>query len=809
MHLPSSNTESTSSEGDIVHLQSNGIQVVSVQGDEPIRLSRFSSSQPIPHTAGNLSLSNMTVNHSFIHHVVPLKPFCVTVNGHPADQSYQIIQNHMICNLNVDPSNRSVELRVAQFGTNDWCRAVIEQTNQSININLTQSTPSRTRLMLGALERSQRSKRRREIDDDLYIVTKRRMCTLGDLRLTLRPSVVNCIHLSTAQREAARSIGEIHIPGEPAFRKLKLYLAENFGTSTKHFKTYFYFDHKLVTIYGAYLVDPLQFVRLVCEEGGVKALGSDCGGGITKIGMTYYNRVTKTCTFICLLAYIGHDKWQNMHMLGKPGVTNYTGETKEADCRTIHDVVHHFIDPSIILQQRIRQKEHNVEEVEAAKKRKEDEARKREAESQAIQSTNHQLTTLASPEQAQFVVMNSTCTPAIGSSSVKPSSAPTAIMPSSAKPSSAKRYPAKPSAAKPAIILSSAKPPAALSERASVQPVRASVHQTDDFDRAFVNGDWVYLNSSEGYKTAGSSEPCNKCEVKIHHFDEPMTAPIRQPPDINGASVAEKSIHPDEHALLTVDPERIVPLPLHVWLGLSNKIINESFSRHFPAEDFTKMLQSIKSVHAVGHSGRSKANSLNGPEVSKWLKKDCLERLITAHSATLTPAIIVSCRRQNQWIEDMKVGLLEIKQFDRKARNEWRSTVNDIRTNWKAVTGTEPTPKVHMLGHSVEFIDRFGFLGRLSESQLESYHMLFNRLYHQNHHNCGNEYCEKLRRCLADMTLRGIQDYLMKHGLEIPQSVLDDDDDDDDQADMDLEFMESDCDLDIESSDDEPTTQDE
>jgi len=152
----------------------------------------------------------------------------------------------------------------------------------------------------------------------------------------------------------------------------------------------------------------------------------------------------------------------------------------------------------------------------------------------------------------------------------------------------------------------------------------------------------------------------------------------------------------------------------------------------------------------------------------------------------------------------MQHWLLEMNEFSEQELSQWIVIVNDIRTNWRFVTGTERTPKVHMLGHSIQFINQFRFLGQLSEAQLESYHMLFNALYHHHHHNCGDEFREKLRRCLADTALHALQAYLKKHGLDIPPEVLDEDKEEDEQEEDD----ESDCGSGIESSDDEPSLQD-
>src|ERR1700761_4985694 len=43
--------------------------------------------------------------------------------------------------------------------------------------------------------------------------------------------------------------------------------------------------------------------------------------------------------------------------------------------------------------------------------------------------------------------------------------------------------------------------------------------------------------------------------------------------------------------------------------------------------------------------------------------------------------------------------------------------------------GIDPFPKLHMLHHTVDFAERYRFLGRASEAQIESYHASFNKLF--------------------------------------------------------------------------------
>jgi len=83
--------------------------------------------------------------------------------------------------------------------------------------------------------------------------------------------------------------------------------------------------------------------------------------------------------------------------------------------------------------------------------------------------------------------------------------------------------------------------------------------------------------------------------------------------------------------------------------------------------------------------------------------------------------------------------------------------VKGIQDNWSSETSQDPFPKLHMLRHSLEFAERYRFLGRASEAQIESYHYKFKRLFHQQHLNMAQDEAERQRRCLADSSLRAVQ----------------------------------------------------
>jgi hypothetical protein len=58
-------------------------------------------------------------------------------------------------------------------------------------------------------------------------------------------------------------------------------------------------------------------------------------------------------------------------------------------------------------------------------------------------------------------------------------------------------------------------------------------------------------------------------------------------------------------------------------------------------------------------------------------------------------------------------------------------------------------------------IQEVRFLGRASEAQIESFHASFNALFHKQHRNQSSDTAERLRRSLADATLRAVQPLLI------------------------------------------------
>jgi hypothetical protein len=270
---------------------------------------------------------------------------------------------------------------------------------------------------------------------------------------------------------------------------------------------------------------------------------------------------------------------------------------------------------------------------------------------------------------------------------------------------------------------------------------------------ALLNGDWMFLNNVLGLMAAAAKYPCPICTVSSDYFLR--VCPYRTAKD-------KHSRHASQYPLLTVPSDRIVPLPLHVLLGLSNRLIFNVFPRWFPPENITQLVSTVKTVHTTGCGGLSDLYDLNGPEIIKWIKSGCNEKLLASvrGMSTLNPSVRAAFSSCCTWMQQLHTSLLHTREWTAAQIAEWESTVQHILSHWKEETGTELFPKVHMLRHTAEFLTRHRVLGRVSEAQIESCHSAFTRLFDRIHLNSAANKEERIRRCLADLALQKIANFV-------------------------------------------------
>ena len=287
-----------------------------------------------------------------------------------------------------------------------------------------------------------------------------------------------------------------------------------------------------------------------------------------------------------------------------------------------------------------------------------------------------------------------------------------------------------------------------------------------DSKGAFLNGDWPFINAVLGLMAPSATHPCPICIVS--HSNYLHSSRYRTPAD-------RHSLHPAQCPLLTIPPERIVPTPLHLFLGISNRIILDAFSELLGKEHVEAALKPITTVHSAGCGGKSDLYDLNGPEIRKWIKKGCSASVLAsaaAAAAAAAPAAASSTPLPaetrathsilTRWLNELHKHLLHKKEWTAEGIDAWRATVDDIWQNWRAETKQNAFPKLHMLRHSLEFAERHRFLGRASEAQIESCHAQFDALFHKQHRNMSSNTSQRLRRSLADATLRAVQPILQQ-----------------------------------------------
>ena len=267
---------------------------------------------------------------------------------------------------------------------------------------------------------------------------------------------------------------------------------------------------------------------------------------------------------------------------------------------------------------------------------------------------------------------------------------------------------------------------------------------------ALLNGDWPFLCALLGLKGASSTFPCPICT--IFHQGLLQKKPLRQPGDKHSAD-------PSHPPLLVIPSERVVPTPLHLYLGINNRIIFDVFSEVLGEKSIREAVGRVKTLHSAGCGGLSDLFEFNGPEISKWIKNNSSEALLEAAAAVtpLASAVKTKVRRLTRWMRVLHNRLLHAKDWEEVDLFSFRAFLDDIYKHWCRTTGEEPFPKLHMLRHAVEFAERNKFLGRASEAQIESFHAQFNTLFHDHHLNQGSNTAERLRRCLSDATLRAVQ----------------------------------------------------
>src|SRR6185437_4688869 len=114
----------------------------------------------------------------------------------------------------------------------------------------------------------------------------------------------------------------------------------------------------------------------------------------------------------------------------------------------------------------------------------------------------------------------------------------------------------------------------------------------------------IFINQILGLMSPSSTHPCPICIINKNNLL--ATAPYRTIND-------NHSIHQNHDRLLSISSDRIVPMPLHVYLGICNRIISDVLKDISGISD-------IKTIHTTEHGGASDFFDLNGHEIDKYIK---------------------------------------------------------------------------------------------------------------------------------------------------------------------------------------------
>ena len=269
-------------------------------------------------------------------------------------------------------------------------------------------------------------------------------------------------------------------------------------------------------------------------------------------------------------------------------------------------------------------------------------------------------------------------------------------------------------------------------------------------NKIYFNGDWNSMSALLGLNTAAAYYPCIICTIHKDNIDS-LTAHSKREECVIGEYSQVSS------PLLIIPSDRIVPLPLHVFLGIGNKIIKDILIQQLYVDE-KKLHHSISLIKSTSQSGLSSIFALTGQELYDWSRISTLLAQLTSDNHTQTERDNIA--KVLRWVRELGASLFHRREWTRADRVSFSSLVAEMRSKWKETTNTPVTPKVHMLSHAVEFIQLHHSLGTHSEAHIESYHARFNKKYSINHRKKSDEEGERIRRCHADLLLISVEQFI-------------------------------------------------
>jgi hypothetical protein len=242
--------------------------------------------------------------------------------------------------------------------------------------------------------------------------------------------------------------------------------------------------------------------------------------------------------------------------------------------------------------------------------------------------------------------------------------------------------------------------------------------------------------------------PCPKCLICVDNLFEKK--PVRKNTD--------KHSRHEYEPWLKIDVNKLVPLPLHVMLGFTNKMIKVA-RKKLTDSAIDCVIEVIKTNHKRGGGGFSDLKELNGPEIRRWNKKKCFLSWI---QYTNDLQVIKMLKKFQIWSSAVAVFCSQVAPWSSKQHEQFEVLYQDIKTNWCNLANCKPTPKMHIFQHFPEFALENGSVARFSESPTESFHFIFEN-WMKNHHFNEKDICEQARKCLASSVIPLVAPFVKRY----------------------------------------------
>jgi hypothetical protein len=254
--------------------------------------------------------------------------------------------------------------------------------------------------------------------------------------------------------------------------------------------------------------------------------------------------------------------------------------------------------------------------------------------------------------------------------------------------------------------------------------------------QALFVSDYKLMDLVIALKQAGTIWPCPKCIVSVDNLF--AVGRTRRTTD--------KHSRHEYEPFLNINVNKLVPLPLHVMLGFTNKML-KVVKLKMGIDIVVDVCKSakIKTEHRRGGGGMADLKDLNGPEIRRWHKKKCFLLLI---ERTSNIKIIKMLRKFDIWSPAVAQFCSQTSPWSPQQYDQFDQLFTDIKNTWTSLTDCPPTPKMHVLQHFPDFARENGSVGKWSESPIESFHWIFDYWMKHHHFNEPNA-SEQARKSLV------------------------------------------------------------